>query len=142
VQRVIAVAIVFSTIGCYRMLRQNKRILSKRTKELYQRLVNALLIDVGICFLLVALPFGTCYIFVAAKSPYSPIVYSCAFTTATLYQVVAHLVLLIYITPYRRAVVDIYTRATRRSVQDSNGNYSSSSTTRTRRLFGPRPSFR
>ncbi|KAH7702893.1 7TM GPCR protein [Aphelenchoides avenae] len=137
----VVAVIVLSTFGCYYFLRKNVRMLSKRTKELYQRLVNALLIDLGICFLLIFLPFCVMMMFYVAGSDYTSIVYSCSFATATLYQVVTHVFLLTYITPYRQAVINVYMRATGRSAQESTW-HSSPSITRSRRLFGPRSSIK
>lgn len=130
-------AILLSTFGCYYFLYRNKRMLSKRTQDLYRRLVNALLLDLGICFLLILAPFIVWYTCVKAQSPYTSVVYSVAFTTAALYQIVTHVVLLTYITPYRRAVLGVYLRATGRSEQGSS-EASPPSMTTSRTLFRPR----
>ncbi|KAI1701226.1 serpentine type 7TM GPCR chemoreceptor sri domain-containing protein [Ditylenchus destructor] len=57
---IIFATIVYCVYGCYASLQRGKSAFSSRTLQLYRSLVNALVIDLGICVMMVVLPIGIC----------------------------------------------------------------------------------
>ncbi|KAI1707119.1 serpentine type 7TM GPCR chemoreceptor srh domain-containing protein [Ditylenchus destructor] len=103
-------AVVWSTFGCYRDLRANKRALSKQTVALYTKLINALVIDMCILFLMVVVPFGVLLQVLYHPSPLSSAVFMLMWSLCNWYPMTTHIVTLLYITPYRRALIHIIQR--------------------------------
>ncbi|KAI1700802.1 serpentine type 7TM GPCR chemoreceptor srh domain-containing protein [Ditylenchus destructor] len=103
-------AVVWSTFGCYRDLRANKRALSNQTVALYRKLINALVIDMCILFCMVVVPFGILLQVLYRPSPLSSSVFMLMWSLCNWYPMTTHIVTLLYITPYRRAVIHILQR--------------------------------
>ncbi|KAI1700356.1 serpentine type 7TM GPCR chemoreceptor srh domain-containing protein [Ditylenchus destructor] len=110
-------AIMWSTLGCYRVLRANKRSLTERTLALYRRLINALVIEIGIIVCIGCVP--SCAILVAymlqslysdTSSNFESSIFMLMTTVFTYYPVITHMVTIFYITPYRKALFGLFWR--------------------------------
>ncbi|KAI1706711.1 serpentine type 7TM GPCR chemoreceptor srh domain-containing protein [Ditylenchus destructor] len=97
----------YSIFGCYKFLRVKGNTLSRGTAALYSALINSLVLDmvmVGILCLVPTIAFVTSY---ALESPYAPGILSIALQMATVYPIVANIITIAFVTPYRRAMVRI-----------------------------------
>ncbi|KAI1703050.1 serpentine type 7TM GPCR chemoreceptor srh domain-containing protein [Ditylenchus destructor] len=110
-------AVPWSTLGCYRVLRANKRSLTERTLALYRRLINALVIEIGIIVCIVCVP--GCSILVAyvlqfvysdTSSNFESSIFMLMTTVCTYYPMITNMVTIIYIKPYRKAIFGLYWR--------------------------------
>ncbi|KAI1692614.1 serpentine type 7TM GPCR chemoreceptor srh domain-containing protein [Ditylenchus destructor] len=98
----------YSIFGCYKFLRVKGKTLSRRTAALYSALINSLVLDMimaEILCLVPAIAFVTSY---ALESPYASGIFSIALQMGTVYRIVANIVTIAFVTPYRRAMLQMF----------------------------------
>ncbi|KAI1698148.1 serpentine type 7TM GPCR chemoreceptor srh domain-containing protein [Ditylenchus destructor] len=103
----IAGIVAFCTYGCHRHLRQKQSMLSSRTISLYRALINSLILDMSIAAVLVLIPYATVLFAFAYDSPYTAILSACTFGLASLYPVLTNIILMTFVTPYRKATIGL-----------------------------------
>ncbi|KAH7715593.1 7TM GPCR protein [Aphelenchoides avenae] len=111
------VIIAYSTYGCYRHMTRHSASFSVRTLKLYRVLLNALVIDMLACVLMVAVPMVASTVAVGGNSENGGLILLLSFTIANWYPLVNNVVTLSYITPYRRSLLRLVNRI--RVVSDS-----------------------
>ncbi|KAH7725286.1 hypothetical protein AAVH_07079 [Aphelenchoides avenae] len=95
---------LWSTVGCYRYLRQNRSWISERTAALYRILINALVIEAFLGGALVITPALVSLMAFNAGYGYGAPVALMSFTIVNWYPLAANVVLVTYIRPYRIAL--------------------------------------
>jgi Serpentine type 7TM GPCR chemoreceptor Str len=105
------VALIYCTYKCFRLLAQHRHILSAQTLSLYYALLYLLLIDLGTVALLGTMPFllrmvlGSLAGDLSTDSTNAFNMWSQV--VGSLYPLISDLTLLVYVKPYRRAVVGV-----------------------------------
>jgi hypothetical protein len=108
------------SIKTYRHLQVFKPNLSPSTLRLYKILINSLIFETLCLFLLLIVPIGTTGFMVAFESRYSSIVLIFALMSASLFCPVHNLITIGFITPYRKAVMQIFRRVFAKLTGSSN----------------------
>ncbi|KAI1695679.1 serpentine type 7TM GPCR chemoreceptor srh domain-containing protein [Ditylenchus destructor] len=107
----VGIVVVGSILGIYRFLRQNRKLLSKRTYALYKTLINVLVIDMVLCGILVFVPLiasmASFYYEYLFDLEISSTITLLTLTAASWYPLCTHIVMIYYVTPYRRAMLGI-----------------------------------
>ncbi|KAI1728145.1 serpentine type 7TM GPCR chemoreceptor srh domain-containing protein [Ditylenchus destructor] len=105
----ITVTIIFlSTFGCYNHLRKRKDLFSSRTMSLYWALITALVIDMFSGAILVLMP--SCFVGLSFLygAKHASILTSIAMRSICLYHIMANVVLICAVRPYRDAVSRLF----------------------------------
>ncbi|KAI1700828.1 serpentine type 7TM GPCR chemoreceptor srh domain-containing protein [Ditylenchus destructor] len=108
--------IAFSIYGCYRSLRRMRPVLSKRTASLYLALINSLVLDMAMAGFLTFVPVIVTIIALQSNSPYTSIIATVGLQFGSLYPLAANIILIAYVTPYRRATINLFWRILGREV--------------------------
>ncbi|KAI1697274.1 serpentine type 7TM GPCR chemoreceptor srh domain-containing protein [Ditylenchus destructor] len=104
----VGVVVIGSILGIYHFLRQNKKLFSKRTYALYRSLINVLVIDMLFCCLLVLFPLIISLAAFYFQLKISSLTALITLTIGSWYPLCTHIVMISYVTPYRRALIGIY----------------------------------
>jgi hypothetical protein len=96
--------IIFSTIYTYKILRKEKKILSKRTYNLYRSLIYALIVEMGVFAVLVG-PCTGILIGLFLQLSFTPIISTSTLMFVKFYPLASHIITIIYIGPFRRGVL-------------------------------------
>ncbi|KAI1690763.1 serpentine type 7TM GPCR chemoreceptor srh domain-containing protein [Ditylenchus destructor] len=106
----ICIVAVSSTIGSYKNLRDNRSLLSPRTRALYLTLTNALVIETLMGLILAMIPLFSLAWFYRVESKYCAIITLLTERTSSLYPLVSNVILLYVVKPYRKAVIHLFER--------------------------------
>ncbi|KAI1691439.1 serpentine type 7TM GPCR chemoreceptor srh domain-containing protein [Ditylenchus destructor] len=113
--------LTYCVYGCYASLQRGKSAFSSRTLMLYRSLVNALMIDVAICGVMVILPVVLCGLSMYFQLEWASTATLLAMSFASWYPCVSHIVWMWFIAPYRRALIRMF-KGRGRTAQDKNSN--------------------
>ncbi|KAH7703452.1 hypothetical protein AAVH_29372 [Aphelenchoides avenae] len=105
---------VWSTLCCYRFLRNNHSSLSQRTIALYRSLINALVLDVAIGFAVVFFPMLISVAALTFENAYGSIIALISMTVVNWYPLLTHAILLTNVKPYRMALIVLCRRVIHR----------------------------
>ncbi|KAI1706001.1 serpentine type 7TM GPCR chemoreceptor srh domain-containing protein [Ditylenchus destructor] len=93
--------------GCYRFLIRHKSILTTKTMSLFLALINSLVLELALQLFLVVIPVSLMVVGVIIDSPYTAIVSAAALPAGSLYPVAANVIVIVFVGPYRRAVLKL-----------------------------------
>ncbi|KAI1731662.1 serpentine type 7TM GPCR chemoreceptor srh domain-containing protein [Ditylenchus destructor] len=82
-------------------------MLSKRTASLYWALINSLVLDMFMSGVLAIVPILVTIIVFLQKSPFASAVATVGLQIGSIYPLVANVILIIYVTPYRKATLKL-----------------------------------
>ncbi|KAI1692426.1 serpentine type 7TM GPCR chemoreceptor str domain-containing protein [Ditylenchus destructor] len=99
--------VISSTYGSYKILRDNSAFFSRKTKDLYLTLTNALVIEtfVGLC--LAVVPLGSLTLAYLIGSKHGAIHSLLTQRTGCLYPLISNVILLWNVKPYRKAIIGL-----------------------------------
>ncbi|KAI1697047.1 serpentine type 7TM GPCR chemoreceptor srh domain-containing protein [Ditylenchus destructor] len=113
---------LFSTVGCYKFLRDNRTLLSDRTRVLYFTLANVLVIETSIVFFLGIVPLAVLIWAYHAEFKYGSFICLIIERTISIYPLSSNVILMCVVRPYRRAIVNLWRRIFRSGKLMSTSN--------------------
>ncbi|KAI1698027.1 serpentine type 7TM GPCR chemoreceptor srh domain-containing protein [Ditylenchus destructor] len=122
VSLILFATLTYCVYGCYSSMQRKKSAFSTRTLQLYRSLVNALMIDLVVCGVMAILPIWICAISLYYQVKWASTATLLALSFSSWYPCVSHIILMWFITPYRRALVRMFKWWKKRGKTEQNRN--------------------
>ncbi|KAI6179093.1 hypothetical protein M3Y98_00573300 [Aphelenchoides besseyi] len=119
---IVCLVILFSIIGCFKFLRVNRHKLRGRTARLYKSLLMMLVIDVCVAAVAGFFTITLCFVSVIGNYDWGSKIITISLAFGDAYPLFANLLVLVYVEPYRRPLVNFirFHRLTKIQLENSS----------------------